>query len=366
MKVVGSAKLYTNSKVHDPVLDDSLKKKYTEAAKYWEKDNPVIVNKLNEILSNSPPQETSEKAKLIFRYVVNSLKYDSGRLKDASIERLGAVTALNNQSSAVCMEFTDLFIALARAAGIPARELDGYAYTENTALRPLSLTKDVLHAWPEYWDDRRGWVMVDPTWENTTGGVDYFSKLDLNHFAFVVKGFSSDQPIPAGSYKFDGQDSHDVKVGLSENDFLGKPQIDVQIDVSNPILSAFPDKVKVKVQNSGNAVFPSMPLSISAGRLSILNKENHNLGLIPPYGSAEFDFDIRTGSFLDSYSDQIVVNIAGQKFTKDVTVKTFVFSEPLVILVGVFISFMLVVYFSILGRRFYLKRVAKSSGDAGK
>lgn len=366
VKVFGSAKLYTSSKVHDPALDDSLRKKYTEATQYWEKDNPAIMNKLNEILGSSPPQDTSEKAKLIFRYVVNNLKYDSERLKDANIERLGAVTALNNPNSAVCMEFTDLFIALARAAGIPTRELDGYAYTENTTLRPLSLTKDVLHAWPEYWDDRRGWVMVDPTWENTTGGVDYFSKLDLNHFAFVVKGFSSDQPVPAGSYKFDGQDSHDVKVTLSENDFLGKPQIDVQIDTSNPILSAFPDKVRVKVVNTGNAVYPSAPLSVSAGKLALLNGGNQELGLVPPYGSAEFDFPLRTKSFLDSYNDQIAVNIGGKKFTKDVTVKPFVFSTPMVILVGVFITFMVFLYLVILGSRLYLKRAAKDKTKVGK
>src|SRR3989344_3578926 len=182
VRLIGSAKLYTNSKVKNPSLDEALRKKYTEAQKYWEKDNPQIVDKLNEILKDNPSQDSEGKARLIYQFVVDYLKYDSERLKDTAIERLGAVTALNNPNSAVCMEFTDLFIALTRAAGIPARELNGYAYTNNTVLRPLSLNKDILHAWPEYWSDRRGWVMVDPTWENTTGGVDYFSKLDLSHF----------------------------------------------------------------------------------------------------------------------------------------------------------------------------------------
>ena len=57
------------------------------------------------------------------------------------------------------MEFTDLFVAIARAAGIPARESVGYAYTTNSRLRPLSLVTDVLHAWPEYYDaDKKIWV----------------------------------------------------------------------------------------------------------------------------------------------------------------------------------------------------------------
>ena len=112
---------------------------------------------------------------------------------------MGALSALNNPTSAVCLEFTDLFVALSRAAGIPAREIDGYAYTNNAHDRPLSLTEDVLHAWPEYYDfDKKAWIMVDPTWGNTTGGIDYFNALDFDHIAFVIKGENSGYPIPAG------------------------------------------------------------------------------------------------------------------------------------------------------------------------
>ncbi|MDD5415878.1 MAG: transglutaminase-like domain-containing protein [Candidatus Daviesbacteria bacterium] len=357
VKVFGSAKLYTNSKVKLPVLDEALRKKYTESQKYWEKDNPQIMSKLDEILGDSPPGDFEGKAKLIFQYVVNSLKYDSGRLKNSDIERLGAVTVLDNSNSAVCMEFTDLFLALSRAAGIPARELNGYAYTENTTLRPLSLTKDVLHAWPEYWNERRGWVMVDPTWENTTGGVDYFNKLDLNHFVFAVKGSSSQEPIPAGSYKYAGQDSHDVKVTLSENDFLGKPQIDVVIDALSPILSGFPGVIKVKVTNTGNAVYPSAPLQISADKLTALNGENQKTGPIPPFGNGEFNFNIRTKSLFDSYKDQIVINIGSQKFTKDVVVKPFIVFQPVSLLIAGISVAMVLIYFVVLGGHIYRKRI---------
>lgn len=370
VKVVGSSKLYTNSKARNPTLEETLRKKYTEARKYWEKDNPQIIDKLNEILKDSP-EGSSEKAKLIFQFVVNYLKYDPGRLNE-SIERLGAVTALNNPSSAVCMEFTDLFIALSRAAGIPARELNGFAYTANPALRPLSLTKDILHAWPEYWDDRRGWVMIDPTWENTTGGVDYFNKLDLNHFTFIVKGLSSEEPIPAGSYKYKGQDSRDVKVSLSENDFLGKAQLDVQIEAGNPVLAGFPGKIQVKITNTGNALHPSVPLTISADKILILNagesasqQGGQKLGPIPAYGSAEFSYNIRTKSLLDSYNDQISILLGGQKFTKEVAVKPFILFRTVPLLIVAVVALMAVVYLVVLGGYFYQKR-ARRKELAGK
>ncbi|MDP3758650.1 MAG: hypothetical protein Q8Q86_02930, partial [Candidatus Daviesbacteria bacterium] len=105
VKLIGSVKLYTNSKVKNPLLDEALRKKYTESNKYWEKDNPQIAAKLSEILGDDPPADTEGKARLIFKFVVGFLKYDSERLKKNSIERLGAVTALNNPDSAVCMEF---------------------------------------------------------------------------------------------------------------------------------------------------------------------------------------------------------------------------------------------------------------------
>lgn len=357
---VGSAKLYTRSKVKDPQLPETLRKKYTEADKYWEKDNPQIQIKLKELLGDNPPSDPGEKVKLIYRYVVNSLRYDSGRLKN-NIDRLGAITALNNPNSAVCMEFTDLFITVVRAAGIPARELDGYAYTQNTTLRPLSLTKDILHSWPEYWDDKRGWVMVDPTWENTTGGVDYFNKLDLNHFSFVTKGFSSSSPVPAGSYKYSGEDSKDVKVTLSDNDFLGKPQINVQIDVGQQVLAGFPNKAKIKVTNVGNAILPSSFLAMAGSKIIVSDGENKVLGPIPAFGSADFEFNLRTKSLFDSYSDSLVVLVGGQRFTKDIVIRPFLLFQtvPWVIIGAIVLMFS--IYLAVLGAHFYKLRSAKKS-----
>ncbi len=355
-KVIGSVKLYTTSKVKNPLLQPELKKKYTQADKYWEKDNPQIQSKLPGILGSEPLSE-GDKVKLIYQYVVSSLKYDAERLS-GNMERFGAVAALNNPAQAVCMEFTDLFIALTRAAGIPSRELNGFAYSANPTLRPLSLTKDILHSWPEYWDEKAGWVMVDPTWENTTGGVDYFNKLDLNHFVFVTKGSSSQRPIPAGSYKYAEQDTQDVLVNLSDRDFLGKPQLEVKIESAFPILAGFPGKIKVKVANAGNAVYPSSEFGIAAERLLFLGDRFTPLGPVPAFGVSEFDFNIRTKSLFESFTDRVQVHVGSQKFTKEVTVKPFIIFQtaPLAAL-GIASSAGLV-YLIVLGGYIYKHRLA--------
>ena len=356
--VAGSAKLVINSKVKNPLLKSSLKEHYLQADKYWDKDNPLVKTKLKEILDKKGAKSNQEKIKLIYQFVVNNLKYDASRLSNKGIERLGAITVLNNPNSAVCMEFTDLFITLARGAGIPARELNGFAYTSNPQLRPLSLTQDILHAWPEYWDGEKGWIMVDPTWENTTGGVDYFNKFDLNHFVFAIKGLSSEQPIPAGSYKYSGQDSKDVKVTFSNSDFLGKPQLDVSIDSPEPILAGFPGKIKLKISNLGNSLQQSSTITIKTGKLTILDNEIGQSGPIPSFGKGEYELNIRT-NLLESYDDVVEVMVAGQKSERVVHIRPFIIFQSFpFVLIGL-LGGMILIYFAVLGGLIYRKRFIK-------
>ncbi len=344
----GIAKLYTNSKVKEPKLDPKLKTEYLKSDKYWEKDNTLIKTKLSEILGKNPPKSNYEKAKLIHRYVATNLKYDESRLNE-DLERLGAVTVLNNPEEAVCMEFTDLFISLARAAGIPSRELNGYAYTPNSTLRPLSLSKDFLHAWPEFWDDERGWVMIDPTWENTTGGVDYFAKFDLNHFVLVTKGISSQRP---GT-------TDDTKVKFTDREVFPRHQLDAEIKTEDSIVSGFNSKLKVKVINLGNTLQKPTSVNVNAGQLNILNNSVKDTGPIPPYGHFEEDFNFRTNSLIDAYKDNVEVTVAGQKFRKEVEVQPlFIFRNFPWILAGV-VSIMALIYFTILGVFVYRRRILK-------
>lgn len=165
----------------------------------------------------------------IYDYVTQSLTYNYQRLDD-NFSRLGASFALQNPEQAICTEFTDLFIALARQQQIPAREIQGFALSQNDKLRPLSLSRDVLHAWPEYYNSQtQTWIQVDPTWTNTTNGIDYFNKLDLNHVAFVIHGKNPDYPLPAGAYKTPQSDSKDIFVETTEPIEFPLPQIQAKI-----------------------------------------------------------------------------------------------------------------------------------------
>lgn len=54
-----------------------------------------------------------------------------------------------------CTEFADLFVAMARSLGIPARRMDGWTPARQGTVR---------HAWVEAWIPSRGWTAFDPTW----------------------------------------------------------------------------------------------------------------------------------------------------------------------------------------------------------
>ncbi|HWV57626.1 MAG TPA: transglutaminase-like domain-containing protein, partial [Longimicrobiales bacterium] len=70
-----------------------------------------------------------------------------------------------------CNEHTVLFVAMARALGLPARTAVGLTYQGG---------RFYYHAWPEVWLDR--WVAVDPTFGQFPA--------DAAHLRFLVGGLA--------------------------------------------------------------------------------------------------------------------------------------------------------------------------------
>ena len=201
----------------------------------------------------------------IYDYVVGTLTYDYERVKETTT-RKGAREALKTPKNSICMEFTDLFIAIARAASIPAREVVGYAHTTNAKLRPLSLVSDVLHAWPEYYDTTQHlWIPVDPTWGNTTGGVDYFSKFDFNHIVFAIHGNSSTQPFPAGFYRESGKEGKDVAVEfLVSSEGATAPSLIPRIEFPSVVTAGFTARGSVLVENISGVEAQAISVSLTS------------------------------------------------------------------------------------------------------
>lgn len=248
---------------------------YTKGMQFWETNDPEIMRLAQEL-------KTPEA---IYKYVVETLKYDFMRVSEET-DRLGAAAALRNPTKAVCREFTDLFIAITRAAGIPAREINGFAYTQNPRQRPISVTQDILHAWPEYYDKaKKTWVMVDPTWGSTTGGTDYFNTLDNDHVVFVIKGLNSNAPLPAGAYKLNAKSGpKDITIGFGGSIQHNESEVSLTPEFPSVSFSGFPVKGNIIAKNTGSSMVPEQIFSVSSDLLTP-GEQMYRLEAIPPFGS---------------------------------------------------------------------------------
>lgn len=103
-------------------------------------------------------------AERINRWVYDSLE------KEITIGLPNAIQVLES-GSGDCNEHTQLFVALARAAGIPSRAAAGLAFVRG---------KFYYHAWPEVYLDT--WVAVDPTFGQFPA--------DAAHLRFVIGGLA--------------------------------------------------------------------------------------------------------------------------------------------------------------------------------
>jgi len=226
---------------------------HTQKQKYWEIDEPAVLDVAKNIQT---PQA-------IYDYVVSTLTYNLPGGSDP-FPRKGALAALADPGNAVCQEFTDVFIALARANNIPARRVTGYGFNSNSQLRPLSLQTDILHAWAEYFDSQRQqWRQVDPTWGNTTGGGDYFSQFDLNHITFAINGVSSVTPYAAGSYKSNSFQSKDVEVELLDQFVPFEPDFTISLEDRRIFGIALPGLYTINITNNTGQAWYGLSASIT-------------------------------------------------------------------------------------------------------
>jgi len=215
----------------------------------------------------------------IYKYVVNTLKYNYNRV-GKNEERMGAEKVLLNPSNAVCTEFSDLFVALAREKGIYSREIQGYGITGDTQLRPISLTSDVLHSWPEYYQESSQlWVPVDPTWENTSG-IDYYNSLDLNHIVLAIHGKSAEYPYPAGMYKT--EKTQDIMINPVSTSFREIGEIGVTV---GKIESQINDKKvyqnTITIVNNKNVFVYNIKPIVTATNLDVSLSQNVIPAMVP-------------------------------------------------------------------------------------
>lgn len=158
----------------DSVNDNEIKK-----LGFWEKrrylqDEDMISAKDDEIKNAAEKIATGESvtqtAKNILDFVLERMNHSGFQEKES-----GSLAALKT-GKGDCTDYVDLFVALCRAKGIPARHISGV----------VTKWSDVPgHSWAEFFDPKRGWVPVDPL--HIDQQVAVFGRMDSSYIYLSAK-----------------------------------------------------------------------------------------------------------------------------------------------------------------------------------
>ena len=115
-------------------------------------DNPKIIALATKIVGDAPTD--FEKVSRIVKWIFTNLEKTMAKNSDNALDIL-------DKKAGDCTEHTLLFVTLARALGIPSREVGGIAYMAGE-----KVPKMAWHAWAEFHDGKQ-WLTADPTWNQT-------------------------------------------------------------------------------------------------------------------------------------------------------------------------------------------------------
>lgn len=206
--------------------------KYIMPGEKVESDNPQIKAKALELTKTGT---TVEKAKKIYDFVNLHIKYDT----NPKYANKGALSGFIT-GRGVCDEYSSLFTALCRAAGIPSRVVAGYWIEEDTKENQWTDISAERHAWSEFYLPGEGWIPVEPTFIYTYNGSQVPNEY---YFANIKNG-----------------DRHFI------NNYVGNPiksDIDVQYSYYEPegtSLNLISGEESIKLLPEGDSSVLRMPL----------------------------------------------------------------------------------------------------------
>ena len=151
--------------------------KYTAPSKYIESNSPEIIAASKQIIGN----ETNPylQARRIYEFVIRHMAYDASAVTPWKPATEGALYALRT-GRGFCRHFSALFVALSRAAGIPAADILGIDGVQH----------GVNHNWAQFYLANYGWIAVGLTEKNFARLADrnpHVPLMSVNYEYWVYK-----------------------------------------------------------------------------------------------------------------------------------------------------------------------------------
>jgi len=205
----------------------------------WE-NAPELREKAEELRGETPHQTAMN----IFEFVKEHLTYSAQAPNQSALE-------VYRSRVGKCTEFANLFIALARLSGLPAKFLAGYGYNPEWGEN----AERMGHAFVALYLPGVGWVPADETWQ---GGL--FGKLSEDHLIL----FSSDGSnlVREGRFSVPGEKwSGETRL---EKSLLLRREAAVEVRLEGEVKG---ENVKLwaTVRNVGRSRLENLRLTLSAG-----------------------------------------------------------------------------------------------------
>jgi len=165
--------------VNDNFTDDTTALlKYKGAEQFIESDSPEI----KEAAEAFRASDQIELVNQIYNFVLGYMQY-----LGYNPSSIGAAGALE-KGGGDCTEYSDLFVALCRAKGIPARTVEGYT----TDASPSEL--GFGHNWSEVYLDSYGWVPFDTIYDDNNGSSQSTTFKNLSNI-YIYTGYERNDSV---------------------------------------------------------------------------------------------------------------------------------------------------------------------------
>ncbi|MCK4405201.1 MAG: hypothetical protein KAV43_01670 [Hadesarchaea archaeon] len=302
---VGSVQFSINPNAVGTTFSSEFEEFMLPVSGLFESDASTIQEFANRIIEN----ETNPylKAKRIFENVIDYLTYER------QTDEHGALWAYNSLKGD-CTEHSNLFIALARAVGIPAKAVVGKGFLPLYSIGLGSVDiKGLGHEWVIFYLPNIGWVPLDAIWPLNQGSLaetDYRYIVDATTGGEgIVTDGSISWPGP-GSYSWKWSQIGPMTVSGSWNgtitpEILVKPELQTSSQIRNGTLT-----LTLTVKNLGQQPIDNASASISADPTYFeVITSTQEIGSLSSGSQRVINFDVRVKEAAYGKSHTFTANV---------------------------------------------------------
>ncbi len=252
---------------------------YTKPSALADSANPLILTRARTLFTDQ--DDLYFVVQRFAQFAHDTVRYDLTSINKRSKDLASGILLSRD---GVCDDISNLFIALCRSAGIPARFVAGLAYTDNE----IFVDPWQPHGWAEVYFPNIGWIPFDPTFGQ-------YGWVDVSHIKLRE---SADSGTPALHLEWTGQG---VNVSISPLDFgvdvleVGQdrlPRVGLDVRLSQDTLVFGKDEVLDVVMMNLQGGYETSTVFLADTEGLLIKGPNNQTVVLRPFQSVHMNFTV--------------------------------------------------------------------------